>query len=287
MRAAIGLDTSCYTTSAAAVDESGAVRAFQRKLLPVRPGECGLRQSEAVFAHVRQLPELVEKLRAEIGDLAVCAVAASAAPRDAQDSYMPVFTVGSNFGRSAASLLQVPFFSTSHQMGHILAGAIGNPPLKVPFLAVHLSGGTTETMLCEGETVTRLGQTLDIHAGQLLDRLGVLMGFPFPAGEALEQLALQAKADALLPVSMANGDFDCHLSGAETQCRRWLESGTYPLERIAAEAFDLLTRTVSRMIAAACEKTGAQQVLIVGGVASSKILRAQIPRRLKKLSCAA
>lgn len=285
MRAAIGLDTSCYTTSVAAVDEQGGVIGFQRMLLPVHSGECGLRQSEAVFAHVKQLPELAEKLKAEIGSAEIHAVAASAAPRDAADSYMPVFTVSRNFGRALASLLGVPFFAASHQLGHILAGKIGNPPMREPFVAMHISGGTTESLLCEGDTLTLLGRTLDIHAGQLLDRLGVLMGFSFPAGAALEKLALEAKAEALLPVSMENGDLDCHLSGAETQCRRWLETGEYSRETIAAEAFDFLARTVARMIAAACGQTDAQQVLLVGGVASSQILREQIPRRFQKLGC--
>lgn len=285
MRAAIGFDTSCYTTSAAAVDERGTVIGFQRKLLPVQPGTCGLRQSEAVFAHLRQLPELAEALKREIAGRDIRAVAVSAAPRDAEDSYMPVFLVGRNFGLSLASLMGVPCFRTSHQLGHVLAGQIGNPPIPEPFVAVHLSGGTTESLLCEGDTVSTLGRSLDIHAGQLLDRLGVLMGFPFPAGAALELLAMQAKAEALLPVSMGNGGLDCHLSGAETRCRQWLTRGEHTREKIAAEVFDFLARTAARMIAAACERTGTRQALLVGGVASSTMLREQIPRRLQKLGC--
>ena len=240
-----------------------------------------------MFAHVRQLPNLVQQLKAEIGNADICAVAASAAPRDAADSYMPVFLVGRNFARSLASMLGVPYFETSHQRGHILAGQIGHPPMRAPFVAVHISGGTTETLLCNGDTVTPLGRSLDIHAGQFVDRLGVLMGFAFPAGAVLETLAMRGKAEARLPVSMANGDLDCHLSGAEGQCKRWLAGDTYPRETVAAEAFDFLARTMARMIAAAVENTDAQQVLIVGGVASSAILRKQIPLRLEKRGCAA
>lgn len=285
MRAAIGLDTSCYTTSAAIADENGKIIGFQRKLLPVQPGTCGLRQSEAVFAHIRQLPELVEGLMAEVGDVTIAAVAASAAPRGAEDSYMPVFTVGRNFSRVLSSVLRVPFFETSHQMGHILAGMIGNPPIGGPFIALHLSGGTTETLLCDGETVRLIGQTLDLHAGQLVDRIGVLLGLDFPAGAALERLAMRGKAEARLPVSMARGDLDCHLSGAETRCRRWLEAREHSPETVAAEVFDLLSRTAARMIAAACRDTDAQSVLVVGGVASSALLRDWIPVRLHKLGC--
>ncbi|HPJ02000.1 MAG TPA: hypothetical protein PKU80_04100 [Candidatus Limiplasma sp.] len=285
MRAAIGLDTSCYTTSAAIADENGEIIGFQRKLLPVQPGTCGLRQSEAVFAHLKQLPELVEELMAEAKEADISAVIASATPRDAEDSYMPVFTVGRSFGRAMASTLKVPYYETSHQMGHILAGMIGNPPIAGPFVAMHISGGTTETLLCEGDTVRLIGQTLDLHAGQLVDRIGVQLGFGFPAGAALEQLAMQAVPEARLPVSLARGDLDCHLSGAETQAKRWLEAGEYARETVAAELFDFLARTAARMLAAACRETGAQTVLLVGGVASSVLLRDMIPARLNKLGC--
>ena len=198
---------------------------------------------------------------------------------------MPVFTVGKNVGRTIASALGVPYFQTSHQMGHILAGMIGNPPIQLPFVALHLSGGTTDSLLCDGQTLSPLGQSLDIHAGQLVDRIGVLLGMDFPAGAALERLAMQGKAQARLPVSMARDDLDCHLSGAETQCKRWLETGEYTRETVAAEVFDLLARTTARMLAAACRKTNALQILIVGGVASSTLLREQIPLRLSKLGC--
>jgi len=287
MRAVIGLDTSCYTTSAAVADENGDIVGFQRKLLPVQSGTCGLRQSEAVFAHLKQLPELMDALMAEAGHVTIAAVAASVKPRDAEDSYMPVFTVGKNVGRTMASVLGVPFFETSHQEGHILAGMIGNPPLNEPFVALHLSGGTTESLLCGGDHITALGQSLDIHAGQLVDRIGVQLDFDFPAGAALERLAMQGRAEARLPASMAREDMDCHLSGAETQCKRWLTTGEYPRETVAAEVFDLLARTAARMLAAACRETDAQQILIVGGVASSTLLREQIPQRLKKLGCQA
>ncbi|MBN1778125.1 MAG: hypothetical protein JW811_08400 [Clostridiales bacterium] len=236
---------------------------------------------------MKQLPELMDALMAEVGDVAISAIAASSKPRDAEGSYMPVFTVGKNIGQTIASTLNVPFFQTSHQAGHILAGRIGNPPLREPFVALHLSGGTTESLLCGGETVTALGRSLDIHAGQLADRIGVLLGFDFPAGAALERLAMLGRAEARLPASMARGDLDCHLSGAETQCRRWLTTGEYPRETVAAELFDLISRTAARMLSAACRETDAGQALIVGGVASSSLLREQIPLRLAKLGCQA
>ena len=148
MDAVLGLDTSCYTTSAAAVDAQGKVIAFSRLLLPVEAGQRGLRQSEAVFAHVRQLPQVVESLMAELpAEARFCAVCASSKPRDEADSYMPVFQTGCGYGRGIAATLRIPFFETSHQQGHIAAGRIGLPPLDERFLALHLSGGTTELLI--------------------------------------------------------------------------------------------------------------------------------------------
>ena len=148
MRVTLGFDTSCYTTSAAAVDEHGAVIAAERMLLPVREGQRGLRQSEAVFAHVRQMPQVMEALRRRLAGVQVVAVCASARPRDGEDSYMPVFTVGLGHASVLASTLGVPLYETSHQQGHIAAGLIGNAAPEGPFVALHLSGGTTELLDC-------------------------------------------------------------------------------------------------------------------------------------------
>lgn len=289
MDVAIGLDTSCYTTSVAAVDTAGNVVASQRMLLQVQSGQRGLRQSEAVFAHVRQMPALVRAVGEAIGGARICAVAASYAPTAREDSYMPVFTVGVSHAETLAGLLGVPCYRVSHQQGHIAAGQLGLPPMGERFVALHLSGGTTELLLSEQEELTPLGTSLDLHAGQLIDRVGVMMGLPFPAGPSLEALALHnmEPVASLLPANLARGDLDCHLSGAETRCRQWIEQSTYSNGKVAAETFDLVARTVARMLAAACEAAGVTQVLVVGGVASSGLLRELVARRLRKLGCGA
>ena len=289
MDVAIGFDTSCYTTSAAAVDTQGHVIAFQRMLLPVAIGQRGLRQSEAVFAHVRQMPSVVEAMKTSLGGATIRIIAASDKPRDDAASYMPVFTVGVGHARTLSSLLGVGLVLVTHQQGHIAAGQLYNPPMADRFVALHLSGGTTELLLCDQGCITQLGGSLDLHAGQMIDRVGVAMGLPFPAGPALEQLAINNRepTTALIPVSLANADADCHLSGAETRCQQWIKQGSFSKERIAAEVFDVLSRTVARMLAAACQKTGAIQMLVVGGVASSTLLRSLVAQRLVKLGCMA
>ncbi len=281
-RAVIGLDTSCYTTSCAAVTVEGEVIASCRKLLPVRPGERGLRQSEAVFAHVRQLPGLMEELSAAVRGMEIVAVCASRTPRDAADSYMPVFHVGDAQARSLAALLGVPCFASTHQRGHIYAARSGSGILPGDLLAVHLSGGTTEILSLRGEELTLLGGTGDLHAGQLVDRAGVAMGLPFPAGPYLEELAARGHSEARLPVSVEKGGLTVHLSGAETQVQRWIAAEAMMPADIAREVYDFLARTMSRMILRAAESTGIGQVLVAGGVASSALLREMLTARVHK-----
>lgn len=196
-----------------------------RKLLPVPQGQRGLRQSEAVFTHVRQLPGLIEELSAYLTDCEIVAVCASRRPRDEEASYMPVFQAGDAQGRSLAALLRVPCFATTHQRGHVEAAKVDSGVAAGDLLAVHLSGGTTEVLSLVDDHLTLLGGTLDLHAGQVVDRTGVALGLPFPAGPHLEELAVRGTARALLAVAMADGGLYCHLSGAETQVQRWIVPG--------------------------------------------------------------
>jgi len=270
----LGIDTSCYTTSVAAADASG-VLCSNRQLLPVAPGARGLRQSEAVFAHIRQLPDLYEKTMETVrAHGKVDAVCVSASPRDAEESYMPVFLSGLSFARVAAATLNVPLMQTTHQRGHVRAALEDSGLTSEKYLAVHLSGGTTEVLLMQGDQLSLLAGTRDLHAGQLIDRIGVKMGLPFPAGPYMEKLAAQGRAQSLLSVSMK--DMDCHFSGAENKAMQLIEQGDMPQEDIAAEVFSLVERTVLRMLTRAAEKTGVNDVLLTGGVASSQLLRDQL-----------
>ena len=284
MRITLGFDTSCYTTSAAAVNERGEVVAFSRMLLPVEQGQRGLRQSEAVFAHVRQMPMVMEQMRESLKGHEIVAVCASARPRDEEDSYMPVFTVGLGHAKVVSDTLNVPLYETSHQQGHIAAGQIGNDMPEGTFVALHLSGGTTELLKCADGKLELIGGCADLHAGQMVDRVGVALGLGFPAGPALEKLAMayDGAIESLLPVSMEKGDLTCHLSGVETRAQQWIKAGQMSPEKIAAEVFDVLSRTVARLLTAACTVSGTRRALVVGGVASSTLLRELLRKRLGK-----
>ena len=278
--AVIGFDTSNYRTSAAAVTLDGEILADYRELLPVSEGERGLRQSEAVFAHIRQLRNCETLLRSQADGIRIAAVAASVRPRDGEDSYMPVFQVGHTAGCMLAAALNVPFFETTHQRGHLAAAQHGTELEGAErMLALHLSGGTTDLLEADGDRITQIGGSADLHAGQLVDRAGVAMGLPFPSGEALEALARNGKSEGRLGCSMERGDLTCHLSGAETRVQQWIRRRELPEEDIAREIYDLLARTIVRMLKAGAAQTGQTRALVTGGVASSPLLRQMLKER--------
>ncbi|MDD5938691.1 MAG: FGGY-family carbohydrate kinase [Clostridiales bacterium] len=269
---ALGLDTSNYTTSAALFD--GAEGRNAGRLLEVRPGELGLRQSEALFQHVKALPGRV----AELGKLTgISAVAASTRPRAVEGSYMPCFLAGESQGRVLASALGVPFYAVSHQQGHLAAAAwsAGRPELlNAPFLAWHLSGGTTELLYVEPEGVNiraeKLGGTTDISAGQLIDRTGVLLGLPFPAGKALDALARTAER-AVKPYPVKLNGLSFSLSGMENKVKEL--AAKEPPAVAARYALDTVADVVRRATAAAQTAHPGLPVLCSGGVASNSRLR--------------
>lgn len=281
----LGIDTSCYTTSAALVSLEGELIASCRRLLVVEEGERGLQQSQGLFQHVKNLPEMIAGVMDEAHDAQICAVCASVRPRPAEESYMPVFRAGESQARAAAALLRVPFYPSSHQEGHVRAAMVdsGIEP-ESPFLALHLSGGTTEILLCDHGRLTLLGGSLDLHAGQLVDRTGVRMGLGFPAGPALERLAMQGAEKGLVQglIGVSVKGVSCNMAGAENKTANWLEMGEMPREQIAAEVFDFLSRSIIRMIENACETTGCRQALLAGGVASSVLLRQMLLERARK-----
>ena len=280
----LGFDTSCYTTSVAAVTLEGDILCSCRRLLSVEQGQRGLRQSDALFLHTRQLPELMEEMAPSIRGMQVAAVCASSRPRDDESSYMPVFLAGDAQARTLSAVLGIPFFHTTHQRGHFRAARVGTRLQDGPALFMHLSGGTTEILSCSADSLQLLGGSGDLHAGQLIDRTGVAMGLHFPAGPEVEKLAMEGWSEHRIPLSMDKEGIVCHLSGAETQVQRWLKFGTLSHEDIAAEVFDFLARTVSRMALMAEKHTGIHQILIAGGVASSSLLRDMVRNRVSRQS---
>ncbi|MBE6734335.1 MAG: peptidase M22 [Ruminococcaceae bacterium] len=278
MALVLGLDTSNYTTSCALYDSDTNTVIQRKQLLPVKEGECGIRQSDAVFHHTKQLPVLIEDLFSGVNNKKIDAVCASLTPRRQEGSYMPCFTVGFGVARCIASSMDIPLYDVSHQQGHIAAALYSSEKLNYinnPFLAFHVSGGTTEAIYVtpsEDDVISCeiVGKTLDLNAGQLIDRIGVMMGLQFPCGKELEKLALQYNGKIKVkPVLKGN---DCCLSGFENKLSTlYRETGDKAL--VAATTLAYVETTISAMTEELLVSLGDVPVVYAGGVMSNAIIK--------------
>lgn len=279
----LGIDTSNYTTSAAAYANGEIYQA--KKLLPVKSGELGLRQSDAVFHHTAQLPLMLEQLAVQVDLSKVSAVGASFTPRSTKGSYMPCFTVGSGFARSLTSVMNVPLYRFSHQQGHIAAAvySCGHTELFTKkHLAFHISGGTTEALIVTPDkdniiSANLVGKTLDLNAGQLVDRVGVMLGLQFPCGKQLEQFALSFFGKIKCKPTIKG--CDCCLSGVQNICEKMYKDGT-PKEEISAYVLKYIEETLYSMTLNIFKEYGEMPVLFAGGVMSNSIIKKNLTNRL-------
>lgn len=345
-RVYLGIDTSCYTTSVAIMDEAGALLGEARQILSVRPGRCGLQQSEMVFQHTRNLPRLMEEAMGQVigcvktgaGSVAnglaiadeastagasglaglavagheLAAIGVSGYPRPLEGSYMPAFLAGLSVARSVAAVTGAQVEVISHQENHLEAGlwSAGGPDVD-RFLLLHASGGTTDVLLAERQQngryrITEVGGSMDLHAGQFVDRIGVALGLQFPTGPALEALAEKAlartaevsacvseqsvasvsEADAgaapmvELPVSVRK--LQVSLSGPCTAALRKLEAGAEPAA-LALGVEHALAETFARVLRNGAQEYRVRDVLLVGGVGSNNYIRQHVERKLAKL----
>ncbi|MGN0460627.1 MAG: peptidase M22 [Ruminococcus sp.] len=276
----LGIDTSNYTTSLAIYDNDSKSDISVRKLLPVKEGELGIRQSDAVFHHNRQLPELfdelMEKYRGEI-----TAIGVSEKPRPIEGSYMPCFTVGMGYARVLSKALSVPLYTFTHQHGHIVSALYSVGRLDLigkPFLSFHISGGTTEALLVDEKfNITLVANTLDLNAGQAVDRVGLMLGCKFPCGKELEQIALKYDGTVKAHPTLKNGN--CCLSGLENICKNMLSKGESK-EKTAYFCLKYIEETLYKMAISLKEKYGNLPIIFAGGVMSNKIISKSMKTRL-------
>lgn len=276
----LGIDTSNYTTSAALYDSVSGEIIQRKQLLPVKKGEKGLRQSDAVFHHTQQLSPLIEKLFGE-NRVRPDAIGVSWRPRDAVGSYMPCFTVGLNTARCLAAALDIPLFRFSHQAGHIAAAlySSGNMDLMDgSFIAFHVSGGTTEALhITPSEefvlSAEIIGGTSDLNAGQCVDRCGVMLGFGFPCGRELERCALSSENVYNPRVSVREGF--CSLSGLQNQLEKMKSSGEAECD-ICRYCLDYIAVSMEKVSSHALSLYPGSKIIYAGGVMSNSIIRQRL-----------
>lgn len=281
----LGIDTSNYTTSASFC-ENGVVGCNSKLPVLVKAGERGVRQSDAVFSHVKNMPEVI----ATLGKKEYTAIGVSVRPRDVDGSYMPCFLAGQAVASSLATTLGVPMYSFSHQAGHVRAAlySAGRDDLvDQSFLAFHVSGGTTELLLYESGRITCVGGTLDINAGQLIDRVGVLLGLSFPCGVALDNMADYdaMKQEGIVPMTKVK-ELSCNLSGLENKASDYLKKGHSP-EAVAAFVLASVEKTLYKLtenaMAVFADKVESTPVLFSGGVSGNSYIQQQIVKKFDAL----
>ena len=278
----LGFDTSNYTTSVAMFDGERIVQ--KKKLLEVKNGERGLRQSDAVFQHTVNMPKLISDLAVECEFNSIKAVAVSTRPRNVEGSYMPCFLVGESNAVSVSSIAKVPVFKTSHQVGHVLAALYSVDRLdliKEPFVAFHVSGGTTEALLIKPDKdeiikAELIAESTDLKAGQAIDRAGVMMGLKFPCGAVLDKMAQSSNKEFKIKPSM-NG-LNCSLSGVENKAKKMFEENESN-EDIAKFVITYITETLSAMADRIIDKYGNLPVVFAGGVSSNSIIKEKIGKK--------
>lgn len=274
MAAYLGIDTSNYTTSAAISDEKTILKNV-RQLLRVKEGERGLRQSDAVFQHTVNLPQVF----AQIGEVSPGAVGVSVTPRDNEGSYMPCFLAGVATATALAKTHGVPLYRFSHQAGHIAAAlyACGREDLHhASFLAFHVSGGTTELTLVSEGKITLLGGTKDISAGKAIDRIGVRLGLSFPCGRELDALAADPHQIPAGKISVSG--FDANLSGLENKAEALISQGA-EASYVAGYVLSHIGAVLARLTENALAAYGELPLLYAGGVMSNRYLRSYLTER--------
>ena len=281
----LGIDTSNYATSLAVFDtDAGEVVCDCKKFLPVKEGQLGLRQSDALFHHTAALPEMLAELGQKVNLTQIEAVGVSARPRPVDGSYMPCFLAGVSAATAFCVAKGIPLVQTTHQQGHISAAlfaASGADLFGKEELVFHVSGGTTDLLHCKGpDSITCIGTSSDLYAGQAVDRLGVRLGYAFPAGIYVSQLAAACTENIKPKVSVRGTT--CSLSGLQNQCEKLLAEGKSP-EYVSKYCLLCVADTVVKMTKAAQKEYPGLAVVCAGGVMSSDIIRSWVQQRLPQV----
>lgn len=269
----LGIDTSNYTTSCAVYDDASDTIVQKKKLLPVKQGELGLRQSDAVFHHTVQLPQLINELFSEF-DGEINAVGVSEVPVRQEGSYMPCFLPGVSAATAVACVNKIDLYKYSHQQGHLMAALYSAGKRELygkEFLAFHVSGGTTQLLKVKGDLeATLIASSLDLKAGQAVDRVGVMLDFPFPAGRYVDELASRSEKKYKINLKLNNGN--CNLSGVENKCKEMFRNGENK-EDICRYCIDYIMTALEKMMLYALAEYGDMPVVFSGGVMSNSIIK--------------
>jgi len=225
------------------------------------------------------LPEVINSACAKCRDL--YAVGVSVRPRDFDGSYMPCFKAGFNVANTVSKTLDIPMFEFSHQAGHIAAALFSAKRLDLienKFIAFHFSGGTSEALLVTPHkenvfSCELIGSSLDLKAGQVVDRCGVLLGMGFPCGAELEMLASQSDKNFKIKTPIKDGNIS--LSGIENKFIKMIEQGEKPCD-VAKFTIQSINDAVVALTEQVINRYGNLPLVYAGGVMSNSYIRSNI-----------
>ena len=288
----LGMESSCDETSAAVVEMSDGVRAIRSNIVASQIETHrlygGVVPEIASRAHVEAISrityEALETAGITLSD--VGAIAVTAFP-----GLIGALLVGVNFAKSLAFSHRIPLVAVNHIHGHVAAAYLTHPTLEPPFLALVVSGGHTSfyrvtdyTDFCE------IGGTRDDAAGEAFDKIGRVIGLPYPGGAALDKLAYDGNPKAItLPSPALGGDTpDLSFSGIKTATLNYLNGMAQKgceINRadVAASYTHRIVQAIVKKTELALKKSGMRTLVLAGGVAANSHLRTALEALCKRL----
>jgi N6-L-threonylcarbamoyladenine synthase len=280
----LGIDTSCYTTSIAAISLNKNIILNEKTLLKVKENTKGIRQSEGVFQHINNLGDNFEKIKDILSNYNISAVCVSTKPRPVKDSYMPVFLAGYNYAKTISSVLNIPLYETTHQENHIEASLYNTYVPKKEFISIHMSGGTTEILKVNKHNykynIDIIGGSKDLSFGQLIDRIGVNLGYNFPCGKYVDESAINCIETIGEGLKTSVKDGYMNISGLENQIYKVMNN--FDEHYICKLTLDSIVRIMYKSLIYLCDKYSMYDVVFAGGVSASKYIKNNLTYKLRK-----
>ena len=277
----LGIETSCDDTGAGVV-EDGRLLAHVVRSQDVHVEYGGVVPELASRAHITLLPAVVlEALeKAAVPLERIDGVAATIGP-----GLVGSLLVGIEFAKGLSLARGIPFAGVNHVEAHLVSPALEND-LPYPFVGMVASGGHTEIYhVAEPGSFRRLGSTRDDAAGEAFDKVGKLLGLPYPGGPEVDRLAREGNAAAIaFPVArLGNETYDVSMSGLKTAVKLLVEKEPKPMpdaraRDIAASAERAIVTALVERLALTLDRHPARALALAGGCACNTLLRAEAAR---------
>ena len=287
----LGIESSCDETSAAVIEIDESKRKILSNIvasqIDIHRLYGGVVPEIASRAHIEAISsityEALEKAGLKISDIG--AIAVTAFP-----GLIGALLVGVNFAKSLAFSRNIPLVAVNHVKAHVAAAYLENEKLEPPFLSLVVSGGHTSIYNVSNYThFEEIGATRDDAAGEAFDKIGRVIGLPYPGGAAMDKLAYEGDAKSItLPSPALLGDnLDFSFSGIKTAALNYINSETQKGNKInepdvAASYTKKIVEAIVKKTEMALEKNDAKTLVMAGGVAANSHIRSALTDLCKK-----